>query len=186
MASVPDIDGSAQWPHHIDNTEPRRTTYPYSPSTASAASSSSDSVFSVDAPSSQSSECSSDAWLSSSEVNEFENHFNQFEVSTIQASGDHHPSSYSSYSTSQLENPIRAVAAESRQHPRRTQRLNSWGSQDGKNWSTHARAPPSLVRQSERKDNFVDSLVGKLIDERIRRENSLTIPPPSRHHHSDD
>ena len=186
MASVRDVDVSAQWPHHINNPETRKNTYPYSPSIASAASSSSDSVFSVDAPSSQSSECSSDAWLSSSEVNEFETIFHQFGESTIQAGEAHPVRSCSSYSTSQLENSIRAVAPESRQHPRRTQRLNSWGSQDGKNGPTCVRAPPSLVRQSERKDNFVDSLVGKLTDRCSRRGKLLTNPSPSRHHHPDD
>jgi hypothetical protein len=51
-----------------------------------------------------------------------------------------------------------AVAPELRQHPRRTNTC----SQPNGFVSSCARQPPSLVRQSERKVNFVDKLVGKL------------------------
>ena len=53
----------------------------------------------------------------------------------------------------QEDDTFRPVPLSSRQNPRRTQRQSS-GSQ--------SRPPPQLVRQSERKDVFVDSLVGKL------------------------
>jgi PHO85 cyclin-5 len=45
---------------------------------------------------------------------------------------------------------LASVAPEQRQHPRRTSVVARLG------------CPPSLVRQSDRKVNFVDSLVGKL------------------------
>lgn len=59
------------------------------------------------------------------------------------------------------------IAPEARKHPRRTQRLTSCESQDGKTTTTGPRPPATLVRQSDRKDNFVDSLVGKLTCFRI-------------------
>ena len=49
---------------------------------------------------------------------------------------------------------------EQRQHPRRTQPSAEGCSGSG---APYPRPPPSLIRQSERKENFVDSLVGKLI-----------------------
>jgi hypothetical protein len=54
--------------------------------------------------------------------------------------------------------PQIAVAPELRVHPRRTRPSaapNAHGS------AAAARPPPSLVRQCDRKDNFVESLVGK-------------------------
>lgn len=47
-----------------------------------------------------------------------------------------------------------------RQNPRRTQRSSCTGSSNGTKQPT--RPPPQLVRQCERKDSFVDSLVGEL------------------------
>ena len=57
---------------------------------------------------------------------------------------------------------VDTACPEARKHPRRTQRFDSHESEDGKVTTVCPRPPPPLVRQSERKDNFVDSLVGKL------------------------
>ena len=164
MAGDPELDASASWPHHISTKN-----YPYSPSLASTASSSSSSVFSLDAPSSQSSVSSSVGWSSSAWNSGDENENHDFT--------GHHVSRRSTTSSSDEEEVVitsylpprprpqlcaEAVAPGSRQHPRRTQCLNSYESQNGKISSSCPRPPPSLVRQSERKENFVDSLVGKL------------------------
>ncbi len=167
MASDSDLDASVHW---SNNTLPNRNTthstssiqYPYSPSTASTASSSSDSAFSIDAPSSQSSEASSDAWSSSSnrsswiENSYVSDHFYAQQPEEVVISA------YNPYYTHRVQQNAEVVAHGARQHPRRTQRLSSCRSQDGQTTAACPRPPPSLVRQSERKDNFVDSLVGKL------------------------
>ena len=165
MAGDPDLDASAPWPHHISSKN-----YPYSPSLASTASSSSSSVFSLDAPSSQSSVSSSAGWSSSAwnSENENENHYSTSrhisQRSNAKSSDqDVIITSYMPCSRPQTRSSAEAVALKSRQHPRRTQRLSSCESQDGATVSLCPRPPPSLVRQSERKENFVDSLVGKLI-----------------------
>lgn len=164
MAIDPDIDASAPWPHQVSAKN-----YPYSPSSASTASSSSSSVFSIDAPSSQSSVSSlSGGWSSSGWINENENqHFpssHSLQSSATSSNEEVVITKYTQCQSSRVQPPTEAVALECRQHPRRTQRLNSCESQDGKNANMCPRAPPPLVRQSERKDNFVDSLVGKLIE----------------------
>lgn len=56
-----------------------------------------------------------------------------------------------------------AVPVDQRQHPRRTQRLINGDNKHGDLSAPCTRAPPTLVRQSERKDVFVDSLVGKTL-----------------------
>ncbi len=164
MACDSDLDASASWPHHISTKN-----CPYSPSLASTASSSSSSVFSLDAPSSQSSVSSSAGWSSSTWNSENENENQYFtsrrisRQSTTSSSDDEIiNTSYLHCSRPPAHTSAEAVALESRQHPRRTQRLNSYESQDGKTVPSCPRPPPSLVRQSERKENFVDSLVGKL------------------------
>ncbi|CAD6592943.1 MAG: hypothetical protein ASARMPREDX12_006611 [Alectoria sarmentosa] len=160
MAGDPDLDASASWPHHIPSKN-----YPYSPSLASTASSSSSSVFSLDAPSSQSSVSSSVGWSSSAWNSENENENQYFASRHIAQQSTTGSSDEEVIITSNLpyrsrpQSCAEAVAPESRQHPRRTQRLNSYESQDGKTLSSCPRPPPSLVRQSERKENFVDSLV---------------------------
>ena len=164
MAIDPNIDPSAPWPHQVSAKN-----YPYSPSSASTASSSSSSVFSIDAPSSQSSVSSlSGGWSSSGWINENENqHFpgsHSLQGSATSSNDEVVITKYTPCQSSRVQPPTEAVAVECRQHPRRTQRLNSCESQDGKNANMCPRAPPPLVRQSERKDNFVDSLVGKLIE----------------------
>ena len=171
MASDPDLDASASWPHHISTKD-----YPYSPSLASTASSSSSSVFSLDAPSSQSSVSSSAGWSSSAWNSENENEHQYFTSRHISQQNTTSSSEDEVIITSQLPSRLQpqnsgaeAIAPKSRQHPRRTQCLNSFESQDGKGVLSCSRPPPSLVRQSERKENFVDSLVGKLTLDNLGR-----------------
>ena len=164
MAIDPDIDASAPWPHQVSTKN-----YPYSPSSASTASSSSSSVFSIDAPSSQSSVSSipggwsSSGWINEQEIQQFSGS-HSLQGSATSSNEEVVITKYAQCQSSRVQPPTEVVALECRQHPRRTQRLNSCDSQDGKNTNMCPRAPPPLVRQSERKDNFVDSLVGKLID----------------------
>ena len=66
-----------------------------------------------------------------------------------------------------------AVPIEQRQHPRRTHRLIHVNSKSGNASAPASRAPPALVRQSERKEVFVDSLVGKPISCRSGQVRSL-------------
>lgn len=175
MASDPDLDASVHW---SNNTIPNKNTthptssihYPYSPSTASIASSSSESAFSIDAPSSHSSEASSDAWSSSSnraswiEDSYVSSHFRAQQPEEVVIT------TYDPSSINRAQQNVQGVADVTRQHPRRTQRLSSYRSQDGQTTAACPRPPPSLVRQSERKDNFVDSLVGKLTCWKLRKE----------------
>lgn len=136
--------GSHQKPH----------TYPYHSSSASSASSSSSSVFSVDAVSisSQSSVSSSTSIRSSSD-----------------GSWDHESgafiSSGSTSSVSSIASTSRPIDAPVSPHLRQNARRTSCPrSRAGPGQSASARPPPTLVRQSERKVNFVDNLVGKDID----------------------
>jgi hypothetical protein len=62
------------------------------------------------------------------------------------------------------------VPPEMRQHPRRTNSLAANGSS--------ARPPPCLLRQSERKVNFVDNLVGKWERPTFHRSHLLNILSP--------
>ncbi|KAF2434773.1 hypothetical protein EJ08DRAFT_581678 [Tothia fuscella] len=118
-------------PHAIA-TSPR--TYPYQSSISSSASSSSSSVFSVDASSSQTSESSSGSIHWDSE-------------------DPWRPSNCRDESAKRVLPPLRTtniepcVALEQRQHPRRC------------SISASQRQPPTLIRQSERKGQFVDCLV---------------------------
>lgn len=168
MACDPDIAGSAHWAQHISThtTTKHQTSHPvspYSPSTASTTSSS-DSVFSIDAPSSQSSEAASE-WSSSDRsewINDNDIQYQSSHRHGEQVNDDVGPITFDSCPKFRAPPRADAVAPESRQHPRRTQRLDSYQSQDGDTIVSCPRPPPSLVRQSERKDNFVDSLVGKL------------------------
>lgn len=189
MAGDPDLDASASWPHRLSNKN-----YPYSPSLASTASSSSSSVFSLDAPSSQSSVSSSAGWSSSAWNSENENENQYFTNRHISQRNRTNLSDEETIITSYLpcsqigaQLPAEAVALKSRQHPRRTQRLNSYESQDGKSVASCPRAPPPLVRQSDRKENFVDSLVGKLtLPGSLSKTHILTRIIVQRHHNSDD
>lgn len=171
MASSSDIDTPAtSWPQTATDN------HPYNYSIASSASSSSSSVFSIEAPSSSSSQRSATpsstrsllnvTWGSDNENESSYPHNRRFSQESIQDS--------SVQSTSLKSSPVRdvrsetkpscaVVALESRQHPRRTQRSFETNTKSGGSGAFHARTPPALVRQCERKGNFVDSLVGKLI-----------------------
>ena len=116
--------------------------YPYNSSIASSASSSSSSVFSSDNVSVQSATTASSTssandavWRSSDASQQVREHHAARQATTA----------------IKLDAP---VAPELRQNPRRT-------SQDKGGLACHR--PPPLVRQNERKVNFVDNLVGELI-----------------------
>lgn len=159
MAVDLDLHPHPTWPPQI------RQSYPYSPSATSNASSTSSSAFSIDAPSSQSSVASSVGWSSS----RWQSDSDESSASGYQFSKRRDPR-YATEESSSVHNAIcqrpqtqttsTVFPAISRQHPRRTQKF-ACQSQDGNPASQCPRPPPSLVRQSERKDNFVDSLVGK-------------------------
>lgn len=127
----------------------------YAHSLASSPTSSTSSIFSFDAPSSQSSVSStSSSWDSENEtpsLNQAVPHQHSI-YTAVTAVQDFKP-------TIVQIDPANAVASESRQHPRRTQPP---AQPNGPLANTVPRPPPSLVRQSDRKDNFVESLVGKL------------------------
>ena len=171
MAAVAHDDGPAPWPNHILNT------YVHSPSALSTRSTSSTSpstsIFSVDATSSQTSVSSiSTAWSRSAsdreddESGEVQNGNQQQQQSrslrTEILKGNAHPLSQRVYSPP-LQPHATVVPAESRLNPRRTQRLNPSTSQDERTVSLQPRRPPALIHSSERKVNFVDTLVGKLM-----------------------
>jgi hypothetical protein len=130
--------------------------HPYTASIASSASSSSSSVSSVDYLSSQGSISSSSA--SSVDV-----------ILENEVSGESQAAGLTSGNSSDLGSHCfrsgrgcapkvadTAVAPELRQNPRRTYHAARSSSESA---SACARAPPSLVRQCERKVNFVDNLV---------------------------
>ena len=133
--------------------------HPYTASIASSASSSSSSVSSLDGVSSQGSISSSSA--SSVDVI-LENEVSGESQAAGLASGISSESGSHCFRSGRGCAPKvadAAVAPELRQNPRRT--YHAAHSSSGST-STCARAPPSLVRQCERKVNFVDNLVGKL------------------------
>ena len=141
------------------------TNYPYTPSIASSASSSVTSIFSAEAHSSQSSAPSSSksaahvAWDTETSESEHEDHISPTEqTSAYQATTVIRSKAVEA--ASHCRPWHEAVAPELRQHPRRTQPAANATATNG---CPVARAPPSLVRQCDRKDNFVESLVGKLI-----------------------
>ena len=166
MAADPDIDRSAPWSNQILKS------YLNSPSATSTysirSSSTNTSTFSLDAPSSQSSVLSSSltGFTSCQEWNS-ENGIawsgcpTERPNTAVKDQGSTTPGTFFLQQRIQFYAQA-AVAPESSQHPRRTQRLNSTETDDGKTIQC-PRPPPSLVRQSERKHTFVDSLVGKLI-----------------------
>ena len=143
--------------------------YPYTPSIASSASSSSSSVFSsTDAQSSQSSAPSSVKSATANWEPEnsgvehgLANHdplsFNTNQDPVINSAQTSQPTVTITTRQLPLLQGENTAPQESQVHPRRTQPLAD--SQDGK---PSARPPPALVRQCDRKDNFVESLVGKL------------------------
>lgn len=142
--------------------------HPYGSSIASSASSSSSSIFSVDAPSSQSSIASSSTsslnavWENENEDDHFSKYQSSRESATVASEcSPGHKSPTAKRVQRGAELPCKAVSPEARKNPRRTHRFPA----TNVNHSVSVpgpRPPPALVRQSERKDNFVDSLVGKL------------------------
>ena len=139
---------------------------PSAASTKSSSSSDSYSALSVDEPSAQSSVSSTSIGWSNVHYENEDPRWGQpaseayYHVRYIP---NGNTCSYKSQ-TSPLPQPhTKCVAPEARQNPRRTQRLNSSESQEGNFASQFLRPPPPLVRQSERKVNFVDSLVGELM-----------------------
>ena len=146
--------------------------FPYTPSAASAASTSSLSVFSADGKSSQSSATSSarsgsPAWDPDSNNYQgapSENSSQAFQAVRIQQQHAVH--------VRQIIPSEAAVAPELRLNPRRTQPSAQADECEGK---SIIRAPPPLVRQRDRKDNFVESLVGKPISPNFPWVSSLTF-----------
>ena len=154
----------------LGTTPPR--SHPYASSISSSASSSTSSVFSVDAASSQVSSSSSstsssvhigwetdDIWSSSrtrapvsgNDTNAVNS--NTFApISRVSTHPRYQPPKCQDLATERILPPLRTdlpLPAEQRQHPRRS------------STTTNNRPPPALVRQSERKVNFVDCLVGE-------------------------
>ena len=162
MACGLDPDIPPQWPHHA-HQHPR-----YSPSNSSTASSTASSAFSIDAPSSQSSVApSSVGWSGSAWQAENEVSLTSSQVFPLrrdsQSSNEDSSTPNQVFQKACTQLPSVVIPLDGRQNPRRTQRLNHPPEiSNGQQTSQCPRAPPSLVRQSERKDNFVDSLVGKL------------------------
>lgn len=129
---------------HIANPSLSKASHahPYASSISSSASSSSSSVFSLDGASQSS--------ISSTATNPvdviWENDDGQFAGRTQSAC----PRVFTKGVAPKVDG---AVPPELRMHPRRTNSVASNG--------PAARPPPCLLRQSERKVNFVDNLVGK-------------------------
>lgn len=135
--------------------------HPYTSSIASSASSSSSSVFSVDGFSSQSSAPSSSKSLSN--FGWESEHGGSVNINEYQQTSSNWPCELS-YPTSNPtvvgnQHLIEVVAPELRQHPRRTQPSAQRNLPSGVLPSSGVKPPPSLVRQCDRKDNFVESLV---------------------------
>ncbi|KAK2765125.1 hypothetical protein FQN54_008824 [Arachnomyces sp. PD_36] len=133
---------------NLSNPNQQHATYPYATSVASSASSSSSSVFSLDAVSSQSS-------ISSTSTGPVDVIWENGSGSECQQGG--RGAQHSSDLTSLARQNASAcnkvtdtvVPPELRQNPRRT----------NQNGCSAGSKPPSLVRQCERKNSFVDSLV---------------------------
>lgn len=145
-AVPPDMSGMDVLGLSISNPSSQLTAshhaHPYS-SSISSASSSSSSVFSLD--------CVSQSSISSTSTNPvdviWENEGNS-QLGRIPNGVC--PRAYAKVPASKVDG---VVPPELRMHPRRT---NSYSSS-----APSARPPPCLLRQSERKVNFVDNLVGK-------------------------
>jgi hypothetical protein len=119
--------------------------HPYASSISSSASSSSSSVFSLDCVSSQSS-------ISSTSTNPVDVIWENEGISQL-AGRNPNGACARAYAKGPAPKVDGVVPPELRTHPRRT---NSYSSS-----APSARPPPCLLRQSERKVNFVDNLVGK-------------------------
>ncbi|KZF20924.1 hypothetical protein L228DRAFT_182165 [Xylona heveae TC161] len=143
------------------------TRHPYSSSLSSSASSSSSSVFSVDSILSQSSASSASSSRSLQALLENDNDASypssasQCSIARITAATNTTGTESVAASLSASKVAAGVVPSELRKHPRRTQAAAPCAGQVSGACSQvpSARAPPSLVRQSERKVNFVDNLV---------------------------
>ncbi|KAF3399794.1 G1/S-specific cyclin pas1 [Penicillium rolfsii] len=137
-STLPDMSGMDVLGLHISNPSSKAPhAHPYPSSIASSASSSSSSVFSLDA--SQSS-------VSSTATNPVDVIWEN-EGETLGRSVGTCPRAFAKGAAPKLDG---AVPAELRMHPRRTNVATN---------GSAARPPPCLLRQSERKVNFVDNLV---------------------------
>jgi hypothetical protein len=116
--------------------------HPYASSISSSASSSSSSVFSLD--------CVSSSSISSTSTNPVDVIWENEGSGQGRNANGACPRATAKGPASKADG---VVPSELRTHPRRT---NSYASS-----ATSARPPPCLLRQSERKVNFVDNLVGK-------------------------
>lgn len=158
--------------------------HPYGSSISSPASSSSSSLFSVDAPSSHSSDGSSSArspcagWENENE-NETECSLKDGSYRPSAEAWKFHDPSDTKYKKPGLE-VLREIAVPT-VHPRRTSRKA-----DEACARSLLRPPPPLVRQCERKESFVDSLVGKLVTRLIQVYIRCTLNPYSRYHNPND
>ena len=158
--------------------------YPYTPSIASVASSSSTSIFSADGKSSQSSAPSSIKGSSPIYDSDSNNYQSALTNEHFYSQANDNASSQSSLAIRiQQQNAIHVqqiiaseatVAPELRINPRRTQPSIHCDNSEGK---ASVRQPPSLVRQENRKDNFVESLVGKPTSLKPPALPSLTFHP---------
>lgn len=123
----------------LSNPSSKSHAHPYASSISSSASSSSSSVFSLDAQSS----------VSSTATNPVDVIWENDEAQLGRTSGG--PRAFGKV----VPSKDAAVPPELRMHPRRTNSVATSG--------PGARPPPCLLRQSERKVNFVDNLVGESI-----------------------
>lgn len=134
--------------------------HPYTLSIASSASSSTSSVFSLDAPSSQSSvSSSSTSWEIEQDNAYLLNHAASRQPVPSTTAQEVTISAFQPKARPVHSQQFNPVSSEYRQHPRRTQ---PQAQINGCSTAACPRPPPSLVRQSERKDHFVENLVGKL------------------------
>ncbi|KAL9018473.1 MAG: hypothetical protein Q9185_004250 [Variospora sp. 1 TL-2023] len=150
-----DIDASA---HSSLRISTDHHNHPYALSIESSASSSTSSVFSLDAPSSQSSVSStSTSWESEQDNVYLQNHAaSRQPIQYAHPQGSTLPAAFPAKLRPAHHLQFNPVASECRQHPRRTlpqSQLNGCPTAAG------PRPPPALVRQSERRDNFVEGLV---------------------------
>lgn len=164
------------------------STHPYGSSIASSASSSASSIVSLDAPSSQSSVASSSTsslnavWENENEDEHLSNDRSSQDCATISSHSPDITPSVAKHVQPGAQLPCKAVAPEARKHPRRTHRLPPINVNNGV--SGPCARPPALVRQCERKDNFVDCLVGKLTCR--SRPNSPLLTSIRRYYHAND
>ena len=154
--SASGIDASKRPP--LRNTQ---NNHPYSSSVASSASSSSSSIFSSDAHSQSSAPSSSKSVLHTGWDSERSGSLSiaDYHLASTTPESQDGGSSTTRPFVPRERLSVDAVASELRQNPRRTQALSQNDVLDG---CSTARPPPALVRQCDRKDNFVESLVGKL------------------------